>query len=349
MALRQYARPYQHILFAVGEDLISLSNATIKSYLPNLWRSMGRRAMIEGHIDLESLVIGRGLNTRLALSIILNALKASESETGVSNELKRELDDARATYAAAEPDPEGAMLRIFKSVAILLSPHNALGRHDEMAYAMSEWCTILATEDDMHPATIFDYILVLDLLQADVTGPLHSLLRRSRISPASIRRLDAEGGLRPRTMKKFRELWKDHRKSWGPESRLRASPDSDLIPGHYLSLTELIRRWHQNPESITVDLGPKRRRDHRRYDEDEGWSAYDDIRCDDPTCICEPLGYNHHRRLANGPLLVPRWQHPAMIAPPPRIPSPMLLGHRALPPAPFAVRPPIRRNQTTRL
>ncbi|KAL8996402.1 MAG: hypothetical protein Q9188_006577 [Gyalolechia gomerana] len=348
MALQHYARPYQHIEFPVGEDTISLSNATIKSYLPNLWRRNGRRAMTRGHIDLEELVIGKGKNARLALAIILYALKASESEAGVSSELKRRLDHARANCAATEPDPEQATHKIFKSVATLLRPYNALGRHNEMAYAMSEWCTVVVAEDDMHPSTIFQYILALDQLHADVTAPLHSLLRRCPISPAQVRHLAADRLLRQRTMKKFRNLWKDYQKSWGSKSHLRRSLDSDLISGIYLDVEELIQQWEDDPDSITIDLGPKRQRDHHRCEENDGWSAYDDIACDDPVCVCGPSGYNYHRRLANEPLLVPRWQRPVMVAPP-RIPSPLLLGHRALPPSPFAARPLIRRNRTALL
>ncbi|KAI4190662.1 MAG: hypothetical protein L6R41_000673 [Letrouitia leprolyta] len=344
MALNHYDPLYQRTKISTGENIVLLSNATIKSYLPNLWRWNGYHAIATGYLNLESYVVGKGKNASLALSIILDALKDSESGVAVSVELKSQLDIVRANDAAIEPNSERAMERIFRNVSQLLRPHKALGRHNEMAYAMSEWCTILVADNDLSFRTIVNYIIDLDILHADVTSLAHCLLRRWPISPANMEDLITGRYFRRATTEKIARLWKDYRKDWVSQGRLLELLDSDIVPGHLLDLNEIVRQWHHDPRSITVDLRPKRHICHHHFREDDGMLAYDDIIHRLPVCTCRNRRYIPSR-LANEPFLSPYWPHQAMIAPA-RTPSPIPIAPRVLPPTPLPIKPRIGRLNT---
>lgn len=342
MALNHYVRPYQRMKFLVRENIITLSNATIKTYLPNLWRWNCRNVQTRGYIDLESHMMYTGPNTHFALFIVLNALKDSETGAGVSTELKTQLDIARANFAAVQPDPESATERIFRSVARLLNPRSGLGRHNEMAYAMSEWCTNLVADDDMEYRTIFKYIIDLDTVHANVTSLLNCLLPRWPLTPAMVEDLLAGGYFGRATTNRIERALKTHGQGWVPKSRGRVSLGPDTVPGYSLSPKELVGQWHDDLES-TLDLRPKRHMNYNYYDEDDGLLAYDDSRYGRRLCMCPYLGYNP-MRLTNEPFPTPRRPHPLMIAAPPA--SPIPLGHSALLSPSLAVRPPLSRFRT---
>ncbi|KAI4127515.1 MAG: hypothetical protein LQ338_003173 [Usnochroma carphineum] len=350
MALQHHVHPHRSIEFPVGGDVIRLPNEIIKSYLPNLWRHQGRRARTRGYLKLESLVVGKGKNARIALSIILRALKASETQHGVASELKHQLDAARDNYTLNQHDPERAMCSIFCNVARLLRPQSALGRHQEMAYAMSSWFTVLAAEDMLHPSTMFGYIQALDLLHADLTGPLLSFLRHTRISQADLRELTAERLLRPRTLKKFKAMWKDHQKKLRSERQLDVSLEDDVLTGRDFDWKQLKQQYDNDPDSIIIDLRPAQHRDFHDYDYYDGYTTLSDTDYDD-----QPYVYGHPRfdQFLDGlPPANISWggiprQHPwNRQLPSAPFPSPgsMLLGPRTQ----FAARPPMVRANTIR-
>ncbi|KAL8718290.1 MAG: hypothetical protein Q9225_004553 [Loekoesia sp. 1 TL-2023] len=303
--------------------------------------------MARGLFNLERLVTGTGNNGLIAINIILDALKESETQCGVATELKTQLDVARDSYAADKADPERAMCSIFCNVAEFLDPRYALGRQKGMAYAMSEWFTILAAENVIHPEILFKYVLALDKLRADMTDPLHAFLRYVDVHPSNIQDWAAWRVFRPRTLKKMKALSKGCHRKEGPAA------GNHLYTGRDLHWKDIKDQWRHDPDSIIVDLGPKRHREYQHYEDDDDYSTFDDIDYDNRVCPCGPMRCNHHSCLPHQPLLGPhpwipppygpQWQHPVLMAPP-RLPSPMPMGHGI--PAPIATRPQIRRIQT---
>ncbi|KAL8760809.1 MAG: hypothetical protein Q9184_003013, partial [Pyrenodesmia sp. 2 TL-2023] len=106
MEVQRRTRHYRSIDIPIGEEMLSLPNEIIKSYLPNLWQRQGRRAMATGYLNLERFLQGKGENARMALSIILHALEASETGSGVGSELKTQLEGERKFCAMHAEDPE---------------------------------------------------------------------------------------------------------------------------------------------------------------------------------------------------------------------------------------------------
>lgn len=283
MALQHHARPFQSTRIPIGADTISLPNEIIKSYLPNLWRFKGRRALARGHLNLERLVFGEGDSARIALSIILIALEASKTDRGVASELKIQLDDARDKYTLNRPDPERAMCRIFCNVVELLDPRSALGRHQEMAYAMSGWFTDLAAEGIMHSHTLFSYVQALGLLEADMTAPLLCFLRRIDVRSCDLRYWTRDRVFRQKTIRKMRFLLKSH------PGEASLVPRDGLISGGDLRAKEIIKQWRRDPGSITIDLRPQRQ---GRLD-DDGYATYSDSDLDDHFYIDGHLPFDH--------------------------------------------------------
>lgn len=275
----------QRIQFLIGDRPISLSQKVIKSYLPRLWRSHARYAVTTGYLDLEEVVAVHSEARHIALLIVLNALQASETQLGVPSELKHELTHAMNHYAGHKESPEPLMSRIFTNVARYL---HLFSRHQEMTYAMSDWFTIYAAENHLSSRRLFDYVIALDFLGADMTAPLHSFLRRTRLTSADLHSPHLRRYLRPKTLKKLRTLYKDHKKELKP-ARNR------LIAGGDLDLEEIVQQYLQDPDSIVVNPAPSKRHG----------CAHDDL----GLCPCA-----HTRQ-------------PALLAPPPRIPGPSLLEH----------------------
>ncbi|KAL9011454.1 MAG: hypothetical protein Q9173_003699 [Seirophora scorigena] len=193
MALQRRARGYLIIEIPIGGEIIQLPNQIIKAYLPDLWRRHKRRATRTGVLRLRRFGVQDDQQARIALLIVLHALEASATESGVASELKVQLDLARDRYTLKKADPEFAMCTIFWNVATLLRPRKGLGRHPEMAYAMSGWFTDLAAEGHVHERTLVQYVLALDHLQAEMTAPLLSLLRRVDVRLSAFRKWNYEG------------------------------------------------------------------------------------------------------------------------------------------------------------
>ncbi|KAI4145245.1 MAG: hypothetical protein L6R39_003882 [Caloplaca ligustica] len=350
MALQHHVRPYRNVDFPIGGEIIRLPNEIIKSYLPNLWRYQGRRAVSRGCLELEPLVRGRGTNARIALFIILRALKASQTQHGVAKELRMQLNAAGDTYALSAPNPERAMCNIFCNVARLLRPGSALGRHQEMAYAMSDWFTTLAAEYMIGPGTMFRYLQALDVIGADMTAPLHSFLRHMPVSQGKLQELASERLFRPRTLKKFTALLKDHQKKLRSRSPLDLSPEEGVVSGRDLNWKELRQQWESDPDSVMIDLRPTQYRQGHSYDSDDSYSTYSDTDYDDCLYIHRypPL---HRRPALLGPVSLghqpwglaqcPRaWNRQLPVAPDFRSLSSMLLE----PPMHPSVRPLISRT-----
>ncbi|KAL8696626.1 MAG: hypothetical protein Q9201_007565 [Fulgogasparrea decipioides] len=318
--------------------MVSLPKETVKSYLPRLWQLHGELASVDGFVDLEPFVAVRNEKTRIALEVILNALEDSEAGHGVATELKMQLDDAQNRYA------EPMMSRIFKAVADLL---RQFGRHQEMAYAMSEWFTVHAAEEYIPPEIMFRYIVALDRLRADMTAPLHSFLRRVCLSSADLRNPSTRRSLRPKTLKKLRTLWKDHRKTPQPARYAQGR----LIAGGDLDLEEVVQRYHHDPDSILVDPSPTKRlrRTHNDFDDEDVYSRLSDAFDDHDICGCGQRQLEHYRFSETCPRHGRRrrdldtFEHQALLAPP-RMRSPLLLEHDR--PLHYLGRPCLARNVT---
>ncbi|KAL8711876.1 MAG: hypothetical protein Q9220_003820 [cf. Caloplaca sp. 1 TL-2023] len=322
----------QRIELQVGHDSITLPKETIKSYLPRLWRRNGHQALASGYLDLTVLVETRGTAAQTALCVILRALKDLE-ESGVASELKAQLSMIEDRCAS-----ERSVRSIFHWIAKLLHPHGPLGCHREMVYAMSEWFSLHAAENTLEPEHIFAYIVALDWLQADMTGPLHSCLRQLSISPNDARRLSAHGLLRRKTVKKLYQLCQDDWKRNGHKRALVHSSSHRLIEGGDLTIEDIIRQYQKDPDSILINLRSNHRRHpHRLQPKRSLPLMMEDFGVGD-RCICAPGGMGHHHMhnqlaLPHSPLLP--FGHPPLLTPP-RTPSPLMLmppvhaqfGHR---------------------
>ncbi|KAL8733778.1 MAG: hypothetical protein Q9181_003472 [Wetmoreana brouardii] len=300
--------------------MVSLPKEKVKSYLPRLWQLHGELASVEGFLDLGPFFAVRNEKTRIALEVILNALEDSEAGHGVASELKTQLDDARSSYA------EPTMSSIFKAVADSL---RQFGRHQEMAYAMSEWFTVHAAEEYIPPEIMFRYVVALDRLRADMTAPLHSFLRHVRLSSADLRSPSTRRSLRPKTLKKLRTLWKDHRKDLQPARHAQGR----LIAGGDLDLEEVVRLYRHNPDSILADTGlTKHLRRTHDFDEGDLYSSLSDAFDDHDICGCAQEHLEQQRLLENCPRHGRRrrdldtFEDPALLAPP-RMRSPLFLEH----------------------
>ena len=340
MALQLHDR-HRYVQFLFGENILLLSNETIKSYLPNLWRLRKHYLTTRNHIHLEDLISGKDENARVALTIILNALKGSETQYGVASELKLQLDDARDNHAADSRDPEWATCTTFCNVARLLRPQSALGRHPLMAYAMAEWFTILAAESVLRADTLFSYLLALDRLGADMTDPLHAFLRNIDVYPCELRKWTLKRVFRPKTLKKMNSLLMDRWQKEGSVVAAAKKKKNCIVAGGDLHLEEIIERYYRDPDSVTVDLG------HRRYDHPEG--EYLALTTDDDlVCDCER---KHHSCLEHSYLepqpcpFEPCWQHHQPQILPPLPPSSRYLGPPIAPT--FDTRPPLQRFHTS--
>ncbi|KAL9032131.1 MAG: hypothetical protein Q9180_006681 [Flavoplaca navasiana] len=179
MAIPRHRNSWYHTTFPLGNTSIRLPNDIIKSYLPILWRSYGRRALAKGYLDLEGLRIVQGPCCGTALTVLLRALEFSEAGHGVSSELKKQLDRSLTVHANNHRQPpELAMSKIFRNVATLVYK---TGRNKEMAYAMAEWFAVFAAEHRIRTQGLVNYITALDRLGVDMKGPLHTLLREKRL------------------------------------------------------------------------------------------------------------------------------------------------------------------------
>ncbi|KAL8960870.1 MAG: hypothetical protein Q9193_002495 [Seirophora villosa] len=347
MALQRRARGYLTIDIPIGGKIIQLPKQIIKAYLPDLWRRNKRRAMRTGLLRIPRFGVEDNHQTRMALLIILHALEASATESGVASELKAQLDLARDSYTLKKVNPEAAMCTIFWNVATLLRPRAGLGRHPEMAYAMSGWFTDLAAEGHVHERTLVRYVLALDHLEAEMTAPLLCLLRRVDVRLSEIRRWNYERLFRPATLKKLENLVKSR-------PRLGAlGPGNQMVLGGDLNPSEILEQYYRDPDAILVKFGPKR---HRRVD--DGYysysdsDSYSDLDYDEGLYTTTQPPFSPYRPPRDPVRLEPR-QCGGLVVPcerpwnpqPPmnliRSPSAMLLG------APGPVRPGIRRYHTT--
>ncbi|KAI4115721.1 MAG: hypothetical protein LQ345_003741 [Seirophora villosa] len=347
MALQRRARGYLIIEIPIGGEIIQLPKQIIKAYLPDLWRRNKRRAMRTGLLRLPRFGVRDSQQTQLALLIILHALEASATESGVASELKAQLDLARDRYTLKKADPEFSMCIIFWNVATLLQPRLGFGRHQEMAYAMSGWFTDLAAEGHVHERTLVQYVLALDQLEAEMTAPLLCLLRRVDVRLSAIREWSYQRRFRPATLKKMESLVKSR-------PRMDAlGPSNQMVLGGDLHLSEILEQYKRDPDAILVNFGPKR---HRRVD--NGYysysdsDSYSDCDYDEGLYTTTQPPFSPYRPPRDPVRLEPR-QCGALLAPcerpwnpqPPmnliRSPSAMLLG------APGPVRPGMRRYHTT--
>ncbi|KAL8725068.1 MAG: hypothetical protein Q9166_007599 [cf. Caloplaca sp. 2 TL-2023] len=265
----------------------------------------------------------------MALSVILKTLKRSETGDGVATELKYELDIAReicASYSASST--EQMMSRVFSNIAKLLRPDGPLGCHHEIFYAMSEWFDLLAAEDDndIPPGPMVEYLVALDLLHQDMTGPIHAFCRRLPMRSDILRAL--YGNIRPKTFRKMRLLWKDHHNKHG---LIRQSSSEHLISGRRLFPQELLDQYYADPDSILVNVGPRRRKYARHFDYDNGFSSASDI-SDDDDDFCryrqrQLAGYDYsfHPAPHGHPYDIIHPLDRAALLAPPRGPSPLLL------------------------
>ncbi|KAL8903143.1 MAG: hypothetical protein Q9171_007503 [Xanthocarpia ochracea] len=328
---------HHHTEFPLSNKVIKLPNEILKSYLPRLWRLEGRWAKAKGYLDLEELGIVRGHYCQVALLVLLKALKASDSGYGVASELKTQLGRALADHASHAPSPGHAMAKIFGNVAKLI---RKLSRHQEMAYAMTEWFATFAAENNIHPEPMFHYIVALDQLRVNMTGPLRSLLRHGPLTSADITIICEP--LRPKTRKTLISLWKEHKKQ-GLSRRSTPSSEQRLVEGGDVCWRDIKRKYLQDPDSIIVRLGPRNRAVRDRYETDDDYSTDTDITDDDD---CWPYGHgqphvrdpsSYHALHGSPPILRrPLIDHPPFLAQPRRC-SPLIMkaGH----PVPCPVRP----------
>ncbi|KAL8782143.1 MAG: hypothetical protein Q9213_005647 [Squamulea squamosa] len=321
--------------FPCGDKIITLPTEIIKSYLPRLWQSVGRWAKAEGWLDLEGLSIVQGRHCQKALHVILKALKKSQAGCGVASELKAQLDRVRADNANRAPSPEYTMSKIFSNVAKLV---RKLGPHQEMAYAMTEWFAIFAAERLIHPESMFQYIIALDRLRVNMTGPLHALLQDYHWDAADIQ-LICESLRRP-TGKRLISLWKDYKKQ-DSSRRSALPPGRGLIEGGDICLRDILRQYRRDPDSIIVRVGSRNRKLRDWYDSDDGYLTDTDTIDDDefrpytlgPPRIRDPSSYHPFHGFPHVPHPL---QYPDFPAPPRRC-SPLLL--EADYPAPLPIRP----------
>ncbi|KAL9604146.1 MAG: hypothetical protein Q9219_000734 [cf. Caloplaca sp. 3 TL-2023] len=346
MALQRHASPSGQIEVLIGNDAIFLSCLTIKSYLPNLWRLHGRKMLAKGYYHPERDLINHGPNISNALLIIFDALEAFQAQSGAATELRLRLNRMKEINRAYEKDPERVTAMTFCNVARLFDPNQAFGHRQEIAFAMSEWFVQLAATENLLPATMLRCISALDHLHADISAPLNAFLKSYSISSVELRELSNTRWVRPKTMRLFRALWREYRGTAGPSGNIAASTRPPNILGGDLDIRDIIQQWHRDPDSIKIDLRPKRRRHDAIYDDDSAYSTYDELDYSDRDCSCNLAPLDYHDRLLHPPMLAPpRWLSPLheprrqipMIMPPSRLPSPL----------PSVVeRPILRRHQT---
>ncbi|KAI4277974.1 MAG: hypothetical protein LQ337_001357 [Flavoplaca oasis] len=345
MALPRHRNSSYHTIFPLGDTSISLPNDIIKSYLPTLWRYYGRRALAKGYLDLEGLRIVQGPCCRTALSVLLRALEFSEAGHGVSSELKKQLDRSLTVHANHHQLPELAMSKIFRNVAILVYK---TGQNKEMTYAMAEWFAVFAAEHRIRTQGLVNYITALDKLGADMKGPLHTLLRETRLRSSHVETIC--GKLRPSTRKSLRRLWRDQNRLHQPR-RAILPPREDLIEGGDLCTRDIIRIHQDDPDSIVVRLGPRHRIPRDDFETDDDYSTDtdtdtsddDDDYCTNPDCwarVHDPSSFHPF----NGLPFVPHHVNglaPIMPPPPRHFGSPLMgAAHPGL----TMARPPLRRG-----
>ncbi|KAI4265326.1 MAG: hypothetical protein L6R38_009502 [Xanthoria sp. 2 TBL-2021] len=332
---------HQHTNFPFGNASITLPNEIIKTYLPRLWSRARRRAQAEGYLDLEELGIVQGRYCHAALSVILRALKFSEAGRGVANELRRQLDRARADHAHHTPSLEYAMSRIFYNVAQLV---RKTGPNQEMAYAMAEWFEAMAVDRYIHPEFLFIYIIALDGLRADMTGPLHTLLREAPMRSADVQIICER--LRPITRKRLMSFWKDHIKIGRPR-RAILPRGNGLIEGGDVCWGDIVRSYEEDPNSIIVRLGRRHRASRNDRETDDDYSTDTDTSEDDDEYCPYAYGFPRvHDPSSFHPLHGPLHAPPRLCGPPPFM---IPLG-RCIPPlleaGPLPLRPQFGRFQS---
>lgn len=302
---------HEHTRFPFDDLSIALPNKIIKSYLPRLWKYTGVRARAEGFLDLEGRGIVQGRYSHAALAVILRALKFSEAGRGVSSELKSQLDRALADHAHS-PSFDHVMSRIFNNVAKLVCK---TGHNKEMAYAMADWFQVYAAENYIHPESLFNYIIALDGLQADMTGPLHTLLREESLRSADVQIIWKY--LRPITRKKLTSLWNDHIRTVKPRRAIRA-PGHGLIEAGDWSWGEIERRYREDPDPIIIRLGRRHRALRDDFDTDDDYWTDTDASSDDDGDYC-PYAYGSprvHDPSSFHPLPGPSHAPPRLCGPP---------------------------------
>ncbi|KAL8802987.1 MAG: hypothetical protein Q9223_006416 [Gallowayella weberi] len=335
MALQhQHAFP-QITHFPFGDRAILVPNEIIKTYLPRLWLEISRRPLSQGYLSLDSLVAGYDESGEIALSIILKALKNSETNNGVASELKRQLNKVLDRDARCAASPEEFMRRVFEMIAVLLCPGGRLGCHPEITYALSEWFDLYSTKNHLHARTLVNYICALDILRAEMTGPLLCLLRQVVITRASLRRLSECTILRRKTLRKLRSLWDNQRETnmrqWQlalPPNHNHHSDNSHLISGRYLDLDTVVERFLHDPDSIIMNLKADPRRWSRHIGLDDGYSSASDTSEDEDFIHYGPRRLGNYDISSYHPVAghPPRIYHPEAWLAQPRSPGPLLIG-----------------------
>ncbi|KAL8693241.1 MAG: hypothetical protein Q9218_001914 [Villophora microphyllina] len=259
MAAQHRVRSPKEISFVLDHtEVEALPRATVRLYLRRLWRSQVAFISATGYIDLNVVVIRANAHAGIAMGILFDALADPGTDFGVATKLKSRLDVEASRYAHTMA-PEHIMLRKFTNLARIL---HAFSGHQELKYAMSEWFTIYAAETVLSGDTLFEYVLALDDLEVDMTGPLHALLRRTRISPSVWQSIQHSRRLRPKTSRKLFYLVKDQQK----KTQSARHVEGGLITGGDLRPEDIIEHWLNDPESVLIDLGaPKCHRHESEY------------------------------------------------------------------------------------